>query len=85
MQPGTGRRGDLYLNLSVQDHPVWRIDGDQLRAELPVSMDELALGGTARDDSDGEAKVSVPAGTPGAACASRAKDGPTATVEAISC
>ena len=32
LQPGTGRRGDLYLNLKLQDHPVWRLDGDQLRA-----------------------------------------------------
>ncbi len=65
MQPGTGRRGDLYLNLSVQAHPVWRIEGDQLRADLPVSMDELALGGTVTVMTpDGEAKVSVPAGTP---------------------
>ena len=30
--PGTGRRGDLYLNLRLQPHPIWRLDGDQLRA-----------------------------------------------------
>ena len=64
LQPGTGRRGDLYLNLSVQDHPIWRIDGDQLRADLPMSLDELALGGTVTVMTpDGEAKVSVPEGT----------------------
>jgi curved DNA-binding protein len=28
LQPGTGRRGDLYLNLQLQPHPVWRLDGD---------------------------------------------------------
>ena len=44
-QPGTGRRGDLYLNLSVKDHPVWRLEADQLRADLPV-LEELALGAT---------------------------------------
>ena len=64
LQPGTGRRGDLYLNLSVQDHPIWRMDGDQLRADLPMSLDELALGGTVTVMTpDGEAKVSVPEGT----------------------
>ena len=64
LQPGTGRRGDLYLNLNVQAHPVWRLDGDQLRADLPVSLDELALGGTVRVMTpDGEAQVNVPAGT----------------------
>lgn len=65
LQPGTGRRGDLYLNLEVQPHEVWRLDGDQLRADLPVSLDELALGGTVTVMTpDGEADVSIPAGTP---------------------
>jgi curved DNA-binding protein len=65
LQPGTGRRGDLYLSLNVQDHPVWKLDGDQLRADLPLSLDELALGGDVRVATpDGEATVQVPAGLP---------------------
>ena len=61
LQPGTGRRGDLYLTLQVQDHPVWSLDGDQLKAELPLSLDELALGGEVRVATpDGEATVTVP-------------------------
>jgi len=63
LQPGTGRRGDLYLNLKLQPHPVWRLDGEQLRAELPLSLDELALGGeVAVATPDGEATVQVPPG-----------------------
>jgi curved DNA-binding protein len=63
LQPGTGRRGDLYLNLKLQPHPVWRLDGDQLRAELPLSLDELALGGeVVVATPDGEATVQVPPG-----------------------
>ncbi|MFY8150262.1 MAG: DnaJ C-terminal domain-containing protein [Prochlorococcaceae cyanobacterium] len=63
LQPGTGRRGDLYLNLQLQDHPIWKLDGDQLRADLPVSLDELALGGEVRVATpDGEATVQVPPG-----------------------
>jgi curved DNA-binding protein len=63
LQPGTGRRGDLYLNLKLIDHPVWSLDGDLLRAELPLSLDELALGGEVRVATpDGEATVQVPAG-----------------------
>ncbi|APD48444.1 J domain-containing protein [Synechococcus sp. CS-602] len=63
LQPGTGRRGDLYLNLRLEDHPIWKLDGDQLRAELPLSLDELALGGEVRVATpDGEATVQVPAG-----------------------
>jgi curved DNA-binding protein len=63
LQPGTGRRGDLYLNLQLQPHPVWRLDGDQLRADLPLSLDELALGGeVVVATPDGEATVQVPPG-----------------------
>lgn len=63
LQPGTGRRGDLYLTLQLQAHPVWTLDGDQLRAELPLSLDELALGGEVRVATpDGEASVQVPPG-----------------------
>ena len=65
LQPGTGRRGDLYLNLQIQDHPVWKLDGDQLRADLPLSLDELALGGEVRVATpDGEASVQVPPAMP---------------------
>jgi curved DNA-binding protein len=65
LQPGTGRRGDLYLNLQIQEHPVWKLDGDQLRADLPLSLDELALGGELRVATpDGEASVQVPAAMP---------------------
>ena len=64
LQPGTGRRGDLYLNLEVQPHEIWRLDGEQLKAELPVSLDELALGGSVTVMTpDGEADVNIPAGT----------------------
>ena len=64
LQPGTGRRGDLFLNLSVKDHPVWRLVDDQLKADLPVSLDELALGATVTVMTpDGEAQVTIPAGT----------------------
>jgi curved DNA-binding protein len=63
LQPGTGRRGDLYLTLKLQEHPIWKLDGDQLRAELPLSLDELALGGEVRVATpDGEATLQVPAG-----------------------
>ena len=64
LQPGTGRRGDLYLTLSVKPHPVWRLDGDQLCGELPVSLDEIALGALVTVITpDGEAQVTIPAGT----------------------
>ncbi len=63
LQPGTGRRGDLYLTLQLQDHPIWTLEGDQLRADLPLSLDELSLGAEVRVATpDGEATVQVPPG-----------------------
>ena len=81
LQPGTGRRGDLYLNLKVQDHPIWRLESDQLRADLPVSLDELALGGVVSVMTpDGEAQVSIPAGTaPGRSLRLKGKGWPLKT------
>jgi curved DNA-binding protein len=78
LQPGTGRRGDLFLNLQLQPHPVWRLDGDQLRAELPLSLDELALGGdVVVATPDGEATVQVPPGmTLGRTLRLKGKGGP---------
>ena len=81
LQPGTGRRGDLYLNLEVQSHPVWRLEADQLRADLPVSLDELALGGSVTVMTpDGEADVTIPAGTsPGRTLRLKGKGWPSRT------
>ncbi len=65
LQPGTGRRGDLYLNLDVQPHLIWTLDDDQLTADLPVSFEELALGATVTAMTpDGEAQICIPPGTP---------------------
>jgi curved DNA-binding protein len=81
LQPGTGRRGDLYLNLKVQEHPIWRLESDQLRADLPVSLDELALGGMVSVMTrDGDAQVSIPAGTaPGRSLRLKGKGWPSKT------
>ncbi len=69
LQPGTGSRGDLYLKMNIQSHPVWQLDGDQLRADLPVSLDELALGCTVSIFTlDGEAEVVIPEGTTPGRC-----------------
>ena len=63
LQPGTGRRGDLYLLIQVQPHPVWRLEGDILRGDLPLAIDEVALGGdVAVPTPDGSATVTIPAG-----------------------
>ena len=64
LQPGTGRRGDLYLILKVSLHPIWRLKGDQLLADLPLSVDEMILGSTIKAMTlDGEAVVNIPSGS----------------------
>ncbi len=40
-----GRPGDLYLVISVREHPVFKRDGDNLRMRLPVDLYTLILGG----------------------------------------
>ncbi len=64
LQPGLGRRGDLYLNIDVEPHKIWYLEGEQLRGNLPVSFEELVLGATVKIKiPDGEALVNIPAGT----------------------
>ena len=63
LQPSSGRRGDLYLNISLDTHPVWSLDGDLMRSDLPLAPDEALLGGEVKVPTpDGEALVTVPAG-----------------------
>ncbi len=63
-QPGTGKRGDLYLNLDIQTHSIWHLNGNDLCADLPVCCDELLLGATVSlPTPDGFAKVNIPKGT----------------------
>jgi curved DNA-binding protein len=39
-------RGDLVITTVVEEHPVFKRDGADIRMELPVSMYEAALGAT---------------------------------------
>ncbi|MFQ6171239.1 DnaJ C-terminal domain-containing protein [Oryzobacter sp. R7] len=63
--PGAGR-GDLILTVSVEKHPVFGRDGDDLTVDLPVTFAEAALGATVRVPTlDGSAvRVKVAPGTP---------------------
>ena len=63
LQPGTGRRGDLYLKVQFKPHPVWRLEGGQLQADLALGLDEAVLGGEiAVPTPQGTTTVTVPAG-----------------------
>ncbi|MDN5790816.1 MAG: DnaJ domain-containing protein [Micrococcales bacterium] len=58
--------GDLILTVSVDKHPVFGREGDNLTVDLPVTFAEAALGATVSVPTlEGKpVKVKVPAGTP---------------------
>ena len=58
--------GDLVIEVHVEPHPVFAVDGDNLRVTVPVSFDEATLGASVDVPTlDGTTvKVKVPAGTP---------------------
>jgi curved DNA-binding protein len=67
-QGGTGQdgasAGDLYLEIQVLPHPVFRLDGGDIYCELPVSPWEAALGATvAAPTPHGVVQLSVPQGS----------------------
>ena len=67
-QPGRGggEPGDMVVTVHVEPHPVFAMDGHNLRITVPVTFAEAALGATIEVPTiSGETvKVKVPAGTP---------------------
>ncbi|WP_454042727.1 DnaJ C-terminal domain-containing protein [Cellulosimicrobium sp. Marseille-Q8652] len=63
---GGGPAGDLVVTVHVTPHPVFALDGTNLRVSVPVTFAEAALGSTISVPTlDGSTvKVKVPAGTP---------------------
>ena len=63
---GGGPAGDLVITVRVTPHPVFTIDGENLRITVPVAFDEAALGATIEVPTlDGSTvRVRVPEGTP---------------------
>ena len=67
-RPGTGGgpAGDLVVTVHVAPHPVWTLDGLDLRMTVPVTFAEAALGTTLKVPTldGGTVRLKVPAGTP---------------------
>jgi len=67
-RPGDGGApaGDLVISVSVTPHPVFSLDGENVRITVPVAFDEAALGATIEVPTlDGSTvRVKVPEGTP---------------------
>ena len=64
-QGGRGRAGDLYIQLSIDDHEWFERDGADLLMALPLGYPELLLGTTVElPHIDGEPlRIVVPAGS----------------------
>ena len=61
---GGAPAGDLYLEIHLLAHPVFRVDGGDISFELPVAPWEAALGATVTAPTpDGSVQLSVPAGS----------------------
>lgn len=65
-EPGEkgGPRGDLFVVVHVEDHPLFERDAENLLCEIPVSFAQLALGATLDVPTlEGMRQLKVPAGT----------------------
>ncbi|HTZ44750.1 MAG TPA: DnaJ C-terminal domain-containing protein [Jatrophihabitans sp.] len=64
--PGPGGNGDLILTVTVEPHPLFGRDGDNLTVTLPVTFPEAALGAQVEVPTfDGSTvTLKLPAGTP---------------------
>ena len=60
-----GPPGDLYIFLSVAEHPIFQRDGHDLHCRAPVSFVTAAMGGSIEVPTldGGRAKVAIPEGT----------------------
>lgn len=60
-----GQPGDLYIFLSVVEHPLFKRDGADLHCSVPIKMSTAALGGSVEVPTidGGRVKVNIPEGT----------------------
>ena len=59
-----GPSGDLYVEISVNSHPIFERDGADLRCEVPINFSVAALGGSVPVPTlQGEVSLKIPAET----------------------
>jgi DnaJ-class molecular chaperone len=63
-QPGPSGNGDAIVTISIQPHRFFTRDGDNIRLDLPISLDEAVLGAKVKVPTvDGPVMVGVPKGS----------------------
>ena len=61
---GGGPAGDVLITIHIAPHPQFKLDGNNLRVEVPISLYEAVLGGKVRVPTlDGAVELAIPAGT----------------------
>jgi molecular chaperone DnaJ len=62
--PEGGPAGDLFVQMSVKQHPIFERDGKNLYCEVPIAFVDAALGGELEVPTlDGRVKLKIPSGT----------------------
>ena len=64
--PGTGGAGDAIVTVAFKRHPIFHVDGHDLEADVPITLEDAALGGRVRVETlEGAVELTLPAGTTG--------------------
>jgi DnaJ-class molecular chaperone len=62
--PGGGPAGDVLITVSIEPHPYFKLEGQNLRLELPITLYEAVLGAKVRVPTlDGAVQLSIPPNT----------------------
>jgi DnaJ-class molecular chaperone len=63
-EDGPGGKGDAIVTIEIKPHRFFKRDGDDVRLDLPVSLDEAVKGGPVKVPTvEGAVMLTVPAGT----------------------
>jgi DnaJ-class molecular chaperone len=62
--PGPGSIGDALITIKIAPHPLFKVDGANLRLDVPITLYEAVLGAKVRVPTlDGAVDLAVPPGT----------------------
>ncbi len=63
-QPGAGGSGDAIVTIHIKPHRFFRRDGDDIRLDLPIALDEAVTGAKVKVPTvDGAVMLSIPKGS----------------------
>ena len=65
-KPGPGGNGDGLVIVEIGPHPFYKRDGDHIRMDLPITLDEALLGAKVKCPTpDGPVMLTIKPGTNG--------------------